>query len=193
MPINPKNGRIDLNFAARNKAILTKIARSGHRVLTAGDLDGLRKILDARRVRLKMTMEELDARTGLAHGYCAKLFCGSRSFGNASLRLVLKALGAKVAILPAYPGRGKRYGSNSICNGALDKERIRAAAKLGGLMKKSKMTPQQWKEFCRKGALARAAKCKHKNQIAAAAAARMKILRSKRYGAGPASSPRPSA
>jgi hypothetical protein len=180
MTLNSRNGGID--FTARNKAILAKLARAGHRVLTANDLDGMRKILDARRVRLKMTMEELDARTGLAHGYCAKLFCGERSFGNLSFRLVLKALGAKVAILPAFAGKGNRYGTKSICNGELDRDRRKAIAKLGNLAQRSKMTPQEWGEFCRKGALARAAKCKHKNQIAAAAAKRMKTLRSKRHG-----------
>jgi len=157
--------RGEVDFLARNKATLAKIARE-RRTLTANSYHGLRKILDARRVRLQMTMEELDHRSGLACGHAAKLLCGSRRFGPISLRKILRGLAAKIAILPAGVGSGNHYGVNKVCNGELDAYRLKARSRAGGLAKKRKMTGNEWREFSRKGALAKAAKIQKRKRVA---------------------------
>jgi hypothetical protein len=66
----------------------------------ARDMDGLRLMLNERRVSLKMTMLDLDARTGLADGYSAKLLCGDKGFGQLSLSLILQALKCQLMLVP---------------------------------------------------------------------------------------------
>ncbi|MGB6327142.1 MAG: hypothetical protein WBG11_15580 [Methylocella sp.] len=66
---------------------------------TAADYTELRKLLDARRRELGMTMCELDYVSGVQEGYSAKLFCGMRNLGWLSTGLILQALRVKIALV----------------------------------------------------------------------------------------------
>jgi hypothetical protein len=54
------------------------------RLLVATDYDGLRRVLNDRRMMLKMSMLELDQRAGLAEGHGSKILCGARNVGPIS-------------------------------------------------------------------------------------------------------------
>ncbi|MGA9214966.1 MAG: hypothetical protein WBD78_07360 [Methylocella sp.] len=69
---------------------------------TAADYTELRKLLDARRRELGMTMCELDYVSGVQEGYSGKIFGPTqvRCFGPVSLGLILQALKVKIALVP---------------------------------------------------------------------------------------------
>jgi hypothetical protein len=62
--------------------------------------DELRKLIDARRRKLGLTMLDLDVDAGLQDGYSSKLMVGIRNFGPKSLEAVLKALGVEIKLVP---------------------------------------------------------------------------------------------
>lgn len=96
-----KSPRAIAYFRAHNKRAMALDSQCDG-ILEASTYSGLRAILNTRRVRLMMTMEEVDYRSGLPSGYCAKLLCGKRMFGDVSLPLMLGALGVKIVIVPEY-------------------------------------------------------------------------------------------
>jgi hypothetical protein len=71
----------------------------------------LRKLVDARRIELRMRMLDVDFDAKLQDGYFAKLMCGTRNFGPVSLGAVLAALGVDICLVPRpnfdAPGGGQ--------------------------------------------------------------------------------------
>ena len=53
-----------------------------------------------RRHDLGMSQIDMDARTGLADGYVAKIECGTKRLGPTSLPCILGALGVSILIVP---------------------------------------------------------------------------------------------
>jgi hypothetical protein len=78
------------------------------RATRASNLDGLRKLIDARRVELQLTMLDVDIDAELQDGYFAKLMCGMRNFGPKSLDAVLTALRVDICLTPRPGGSDER-------------------------------------------------------------------------------------
>lgn len=116
----------------------------------------LKSALNARRVELKMTMLELDELAGLQQGYSGKLFsmaASSRNFGPISLGNVLKALGVELIILPAQAGKRRAFKIIGVRD-KLRLNRMALYARRGALAKNAKMSPEDWRQFCRAGQMA---------------------------------------
>jgi hypothetical protein len=61
---------------------------------------GLMRELDRRRQELGLRMEDVDAKSGVADRYSAKLFAGVRRFGGMSLPAILGALQCDLVVVP---------------------------------------------------------------------------------------------
>jgi hypothetical protein len=71
----------------------------------ARDYEGLRGLIDARRIELGLRMLDVDVDAGLPDGYFAKLICGKRGFGEKSLGAVLAVLGVELHLGPRPDGK----------------------------------------------------------------------------------------
>jgi hypothetical protein len=132
------------------------------RLLLASDYVSLRVALNERRMALKMTMLELDARAGLTEGHGSKLLCGTRNFGEVTLPLLLGALGVAICLVE-IPADGRTYKIKAIRRDAFLKRRLSQIAAKGGKARFAKMSAEQKADFCRKGRQARAEKiARHK-------------------------------
>jgi hypothetical protein len=72
-------------------------------MMTASNYDELRKLINARRIELRMTMLDVDGEANLQDGYFAKLICGARNFGPMSLGAVLAVLDVDIVLVPRSP------------------------------------------------------------------------------------------
>jgi hypothetical protein len=71
---------------------------------SARDYDGLRTLINARRIELRMKLLDLDHDARLQNGYAAKLVCGMRNFGPLTLGPILDALGVDIVLIPRSVG-----------------------------------------------------------------------------------------
>jgi hypothetical protein len=64
------------------------------------DYSQLRQAIAARRRQLGLRQLDLDEKSGTMTGYCGKLECGARKFGDLSLPMVLAALDCDLLLAP---------------------------------------------------------------------------------------------
>lgn len=132
------------------------------KIATATNSEGLRALLNDRRIELKLTMLELDDLTGLPDGYCSTLLCGGRGFGKLSLGLMLQALGCTVAVVPSSAGKALNACEIGSLKDGLRSTRIREIARLGGLARRAKASEDEWRAFSAAGGHARAKKIRQR-------------------------------
>ena len=77
-----------------------KAESSPQPIAVVRDYDGLRAALIARRVELRLSLEELDAISGVADRYSGKVLLGTRCFGDMSLQAILGALRLELVVRP---------------------------------------------------------------------------------------------
>lgn len=121
---------------------------------TARDYEGFRRLLDARRKVLRMSMLELDHLANMPSGYSAKLLCGNhpKNIGPDSMGKLLAALSVEIAIMPTALGNDVSRGEiGSYPQLILMRERCRK----GGLATFAKMSAVKRTALARKGARAR--------------------------------------
>jgi hypothetical protein len=127
---------------------------------SAHDYDGLRALINARRVELRMRHLDLDHDAGLQSGYAGKIFCGMKNFGPLTLGPILDALGVDIVLMPRQAGTEGKTHDNVLQFAHIT--RLRNNSALGGRLRRASMTNSEWSKFCRKAAKARWAKV-HKN------------------------------
>jgi transcriptional regulator with XRE-family HTH domain len=127
------------------------------RLLIARDYQSLRHALNERRLALKMTMLDVDAKTGWPDGYASKIFCGNRNLGADSLAWILQAFGVALVVIE-LPSAGQPLPIKAIKRDAFLQRRMSELASRGGKARRASMTVDQWAELARKGGRAAAAK-----------------------------------
>jgi hypothetical protein len=133
---------------------------------SASDYDGLRALINARRVELRMRHLDLDHDAGLQSGYAGKLFCGMRNFGPLTLGPILDALDVDIVLMPRQAGSEVKPQENVLRFAHIT--RLQNYSTLGGRMRRAMMTDAEWSKFCRRAAKARWAKVRKKAKLAAA-------------------------
>jgi hypothetical protein len=143
---------------------------------SASDYDGLRALINARRVELRMRHLDLDHDAGLQSGYTGKIFCGMRNFGPLTLGPILDALDVDIVLIPRSVGTEAKPHENVLQFANVT--RLKNYASLGGRISRSRKTDAEWSKFCRRAAKARWAKVRMKAKLAA------------QFGKAPRSNPR---
>jgi hypothetical protein len=132
---------------------------------SASDYDGLRSLINARRVELRMRHLDLDHDAGLQSGYAGKIFCGMKNFGPLTLGPILDALGVDIVLVPRQAGTEVKLPENVLQFAHVT--RLKNYATLGGRMRRAMMTDAEWSKHCRKAGKARWAKVRKKAKLAA--------------------------
>jgi hypothetical protein len=132
---------------------------------SAIDYDGLRALINARRVELRMRHLDLDHDAGLQSGYSGKIFCGMKNFGPLTLGPILDALDVEIVLQPRSAGSEVKLQENVLRFAHVT--RLKNYSTLGGRMRRAQMTDAEWSKFCRKAAKARWAKARMKAKLAA--------------------------
>jgi hypothetical protein len=132
---------------------------------SARDYDGLRALINARRVELRMRLLDLDHDAGLQNGYAGKIFCGMKNFGPGTLGPILDALDVEIVLMPRSVGTAAKIHENVLQFANVT--RLKNYASLGGRISRSRRTDQEWSKFCRKAAHARWGKARKNAKLAA--------------------------
>jgi hypothetical protein len=97
-----------------------------------------RKLINARRVELRMTHLEVDCASGLQGGYFGKIMCGARNCGPQTLGPILDVLGVDIALIPRQAGSEEK--THKKAEPFAHITRLRNNAQLGGRLRRAKMT-----------------------------------------------------
>lgn len=122
--------------------------------------DDLRKLIDAHRRAIGVTLLALDDMSGTQSGYNSKLAVGIKNYGNMSLPAVLGALGLELWVVRAASTNTR---NNVIPNTYVENYRAqrKKIASMGGAARSAKLTVEQKRQSARKAAQARWAKVKN--------------------------------
>ena len=132
---------------------------------SARDYAGLRALINARRVELRMRHLDLDHDAGLQSGYSGKIFCGMKNFGPLTLGPILDALDVDIVLQPRQAGSETKPQENVLRFAHIT--RLKNNASLGGRMRRAQMTDAEWSKHCRKAGKASAQKARMKAKLAA--------------------------
>jgi hypothetical protein len=157
---SPRNKESFLMHGSFGKNIADKPA-----LYSARDYEGLRRLVDACRIELRMKMLDLDVDAGLQSGYFAKLACGMKNFGPATLGPILDALDVEIVLQPRSAGCETKPLENVLQFANIT--RLRNYASLGGRMRRAKMTDAEWSKHCRRAGKARAQKARKNAKLVA--------------------------
>lgn len=115
---------------------------------SARDYEELRKLINNRRIELRLRMTDVDVDAELQSGYFAKLMCGLRNLGPKSLGKVLGALGVEIVLMPISLADERRRDDYLA-------KRLAEMGTKGGRITRSRYTIPEWSKFCRRAAIAR--------------------------------------